>query len=87
MNTNAGDLARVTTHDPNDDWPSYLEIVAYWGYGHGRRGRRRSIQIDADQFFGRGQFGAPMSGEQLIGMVDKLRKQGRSGHRTKLKDI
>ncbi len=76
MSTNVGDLARVVTHDPNDDWPSQIEIVAYWTKGHGRRGRRRSIQIDANQFFGRGQFGAPMSGEQLIGMVEKLRKQG-----------
>lgn len=68
----AGDLARTTSHDPNDEWPTTLEIVAY--FGEGRR-KRRSVEIDADQFFGRGQFGAPMSGEQLIGMVDRLRRQ------------
>ena len=87
MSTNVGDLARVTTHDPNDDWPTHLEIVAYWSKGNGRRGRRRSITIDANQFFGRGSFGAPMSGEQLIGMVEKLRRQGRNGHITKLKEV
>ncbi len=76
MNTNAGDLSRVKTHDPSEEWPSMIEIVAYWSQGHGRRGRRRSIQIDADQFFGHGAFGAPMSGEQLIGMIERLRKQG-----------
>jgi hypothetical protein len=68
----AGDLARAKVHDPNDDWPTMIEVVAYWGDG---RKKRRSIEINADMFFGRGQFGAPMSGEQLIGMVDKLRRQ------------
>lgn len=68
----AGDLARAKVHDPNDNWPTMIEIVAYWGDG---RTKRRSVEIGADQFFGRGQFGAPMSGEQLIGMVDKLRRQ------------
>lgn len=68
----SGDLARAKSHDPNDDWPTMIEVVAYWGEG---RKKRRSIEIPADQFFGRGQFGAPMSGEQLIGMVDKLRRQ------------
>ncbi len=85
-NANVGDLARVVTHDPSDEWPDRIEIVAIWAR-NGGRGRRRAIGINADQFFGRGQFGAPMSGEQLIGMVEKLRKQGRTGHRTKSKDV
>lgn len=67
-----GELARTTTHEADDSWPTMIEIVAYWG--EGRRGKRRSIAISANQFFGRGGFGAPMSGEQLIGMVDKLRR-------------
>ena len=71
LQTPSGDLARAKSHDPNDDWPTMIEVVAYWGEG---RKKRRSIEIPADQFFGRGQFGAPMSGEQLIGMVDRLRK-------------
>ena len=75
-NAHAGDLSRVKTHDPSDEWPNKIEIVAYWFNGHGRRPRRRSVQINADQFFGTGEFGAPMSGEQLIGIVEKLRKQG-----------
>lgn len=72
LHTPSGDLARAKSHDPNDDWPTMIEVVAYWGDG---RRKRRSIEIPADQFFGRGQFGAPMSGEQLIGMVDKLRRE------------
>jgi hypothetical protein len=74
-NAHAGDLSRVKTHDPSSDWPTRIEIVAIWAR-NGGRGRRRSVQINADQFFGTGEFGAPMSGEQLIGMVEKLRKQG-----------
>ena len=76
MTINAGDLARVKVSEPSEEWPSVIEIVAYWTKGHGRRGRRRAIAIDADQFFGRGRFGAPMSGEQLLGIVDRLRREG-----------
>lgn len=67
-----GDLARAKTHESDDTWPTMIEIVAYWGEG---RRKRKSIQIPADQFFGRGQYGAPISGDQLIGMVERLRKQ------------
>lgn len=73
----AGDLARAVTHDPNDEWPTMIEVVAYWG--EGRRGRRRSVQISADEFFGRGGFGAPITGDRLIGMVEKLRRDGPAG--------
>ena len=84
MAQSEGDLARVKAIEPSEEWPSLIEVVAYWRHGPGnggRRGRRRSIQINADQFFGRGRYGAPMSGEQLIGMVDKLRRQGPDGYR------
>lgn len=69
----AGDLARVKSTESNDAWPSIIEIVAYWG-PHGRKGRRRSIKIPADQFFGRGSYGAPLSGDQIIHIIDRLRK-------------
>jgi hypothetical protein len=76
MTINQGDLARVVSHEPSQDWPSIIEIVAYWGKGEGRRGRRRSLMIEADAFFGRGRYGAPLSGDQLLAMIDRLRKQG-----------
>lgn len=69
-----GDLARCVTHEPDESWPTMIEIVAYWGKD--RKGRRRSVGISADQFFGRGAYGAPVTGDQLIGMVDRLRRQG-----------
>ena len=73
VNMPSGDLARCVTHEADDTWPTMIEVVAYWGEG---RKKRRSIEIPADQFFGRGAYGAPMSGEELIGMVDKLRREG-----------
>jgi hypothetical protein len=76
VTTNQGDLSRCIVHEPAEDWPTMIEVVAYWSKGHGRRGRRRSIQIDADQFFGRGRYGAPMPAEVLFGMVERLRRQG-----------
>lgn len=72
-NNNQGDLARTITHEPDESWPSMIEVVAYFG-DKGRKGKRRSIEIPADQFFGRGNYGAPLSGDQLIGMVQRLRR-------------
>jgi hypothetical protein len=69
----AGDLARCKTHEANDDWPTMIEVVAYFGKD-GRKGKRRSIEISADEFFGRGGHGAPMSGEQLIFKINQLRR-------------
>jgi hypothetical protein len=69
----SGDLARCVTHEANDDWPTLLEIVAYFGK-QGRKGKRRSILISADEFFGRNGHGAPISGEALIRKVEQLRR-------------
>lgn len=66
------DLARTITHEADESWPTMIEIVAYWG--DGRKGKRRSIEIPADQFFGRGAHGAPLSGDQLIATIDRLRR-------------
>jgi hypothetical protein len=68
-----GDLAKAKTHESDDSWPTMIEIVAYFGK-EGRKGKRRSIEITGDQFFGTGGYGAPISGNQLIGMVERLRK-------------
>lgn len=68
-----GDLAKTTTHESDESWPTMIEIVAYFGKG-GRKGKRRSIEISADRFFGRKGFGAPMSGDQMIAIVEQLRR-------------
>lgn len=72
-----GDLARTRTIESNDDWPTLIEVVAYYGK-EGRKGKRVSIEIPGDQFFGRGAYGAPISGEQLIAMVERLRRQAKA---------
>lgn len=68
----SGDLARCVTHELDDTWPSMIEIVAYWGDG---RRKRRSVEISADEFFGRRGHGAPMSGEAIIRLIDELRRK------------
>ena len=73
INLPVGDLARCVTHEADDTWPTSLEIVAY--YGRDRKGKRKSIIISADEFFGRGGHGAPMSGDRLIHMINQLRNR------------
>lgn len=73
-----GDLDRAPVSEPEQTWPSLVEVVCYWSKDGSRKGRRRSIEIDADQFFGRGKFGAPLPGEAVISMVERLRKMGPS---------
>lgn len=68
-----GDLARVKSHESNSDWPTSIEIVAYFG---DNKRKRKAIVISADQFFGTNGHNAPMTGDQLIGMINKLRRQG-----------
>lgn len=72
----AGDLANTRTQESDQSWPTHIEIVAYWSKNGDRKGRRRSIEIPSDQFFGHGKFGAPLSGEVLVSMVQRLRLQG-----------
>ncbi len=74
LHTPEGALATAKCHEANEDWPTLIEIVAYFG-AEGRKGKRRSIEIAADEFFGRGVYGAPLSGDRLIAMVERLRKQ------------
>jgi hypothetical protein len=69
--TFAGDLARVKSQEMDDEWPEMIEIVAYWGPG---RKKRKSITISSDQFFGRNGYNAPISPDQLILIINRLRK-------------
>lgn len=68
-----GDMARVISTEANDDWPVLLEFVAYFG-GEGRRGKRKSVTITADQYFGRGKYNAPMTGDQMVRIIEQLRR-------------
>ncbi len=68
-----GDLARTRTIESNEDWPTLIEIVAYFG-PEGRKGKRRSIEITGAEFFGTGGYGAPISGDQIISRINQLRR-------------
>lgn len=70
------DLSRTTSHEADTEWPAEVKISVKW---KGDKGHMlvRSETISADQFFGRGQFGAPMSGEYVIGMIERMRRAGR----------
>jgi hypothetical protein len=72
----SGDLAKARSIEADEAWPTLIEVVAYWSKSGNRKGRRRSIEIPSDQFFGFGRYGAPLSGEALIAMVERLRKDG-----------
>jgi hypothetical protein len=68
-----GDLAKTVTHESDESWPTLIEVVAYFGK-EGRKGKRRSIEITGDEFFGRNGHGAPITGEGLIARVERLRR-------------
>lgn len=70
MSVVAGELLRAKTQEADETWPETLEVVAYFGE---KRTKRRSIIITSDQFFGRNGHGAPMTGDQLIRMIENLR--------------
>jgi hypothetical protein len=68
-----GDLAKVVTHEPNSEWPDEIEISANW---HTKNGKidRISVRISGDDFFGH-KTGAPLSGDHLISIIERLRKR------------
>ncbi len=68
-----GDLSKTRSEEPDYDWPSRIEVRALWKTKSGGY-KIRSIHIRGDQFFGHGEYGAPMSGEQLIATINRLRK-------------
>jgi hypothetical protein len=71
MPRSEGELTRAIVHDPDEQWPVKLEVVAYFGE---KRRHRRSVEINADHFFGRNGYGAPMAAETLFRIIDGLRK-------------
>lgn len=69
------DLSRSVQHDPAHEWPSSVKIQLQWVDKVGRTIVRSEI-ISADQFFGRGQYGAPLDGNALIQMIEIMRRAG-----------
>lgn len=76
INMPVGDLARTINHEMDSSWPTSIEIRAKWKTDKGGF-RFKTITISGEQFFGTGGgFNAPITGDQLIGMIEKLRRQG-----------
>lgn len=68
------DTSRALQHDPDQTWPASVNLQVTWNVG-GRLALRTAI-IEADQFFGRGQYGAPMPGEAIIQKIERMRREG-----------
>lgn len=71
-----GDLSRTITHEPDNDWPHSIEIRALWKTSKGGF-RKKTVVISGDEFFGRASYGAPLTGDQVIGIIDRLRRDTR----------
>lgn len=68
------DLARAKQHEPNQEWPETVKVQLYWWVDG--RPRIRTILISADEFFGLGEYGAPIDGSSLIGRIENMRRAG-----------
>jgi len=69
------DLSRAQASEPDDSWPTEVKISVKWPAPNGKV-LVRSETISADQFFGRGVHGAPLSGEHVIGIIERMRRAG-----------
>lgn len=65
------DTARSIQHEPDQSWPQSLGIHARWP-----NGMVSYIMISADQFFGLGQYGAPLSGDAIVGSIKNMLAAG-----------
>ena len=62
-------LSGAIVHEREQDWPDELRIIAKVGK------RTYSETISKDQFFGAKQYGAPMSGDQVLQIINRLRRK------------
>jgi hypothetical protein len=69
------DTSRSIQHNPDETWPSEVQLRVVW-YNNIGQPAIRTEQISANQFFGHGQYGAPLPGEYLIQAIERMRKMG-----------
>jgi hypothetical protein len=69
------DLARAKQHDAERLWPMEVKISFRWRDKYDRIYIKSEI-ISADAFFGTGSYGAPMDGAALIGLIERMRREG-----------
>jgi hypothetical protein len=63
-----GDLVRAPSSEPDMEYPDIVEIRLWWGK------KACSHLISAAEFFGRGEFGAPMPAEKVVQHINRLRR-------------
>lgn len=69
-----GDLSRATTHEPDMSYPTLVEIRLSWSTSEGTVARFHLIS--ADEFFGRGSYGAPIPAEAIVQHIERMRREG-----------
>lgn len=69
------DTSRAIMHEPETTWPESVKIQLLWR-DHKDRPLIRTEVISAAQFFGHGQYGAPLQGEAIVAMIERMRKAG-----------
>ena len=69
------DLARSRQHEQDFTWPESVKLQLKWLDRNGRP-IVRTHEISASEFFGHGRFGAPLSGDQIISYIERMRKAG-----------
>lgn len=75
IETPAPDTSRSIQHDPNSDWPELVEISLHWPNPKGGTLIVTEV-ITADQYFGRGKYGAPIPAEYLTMAIERMRRAG-----------
>lgn len=68
------DTSRGVQHNPDESWPALVELTVTWNTKKGPM--RRTELISADQFFGRGKYGAPVPAEFLTMAIERMRRAG-----------
>lgn len=68
------DTARGIQHDPDRSYPSSVTVQLTWVVDG--VARYRTIDISSDRFFGYGEYGAPIEGAALIGLIENARREG-----------
>lgn len=68
------DTSRGIQHDPDHSYPDNVVVRLTWVVNG--RVMDRTEKIDADRFFGLGNYGAPIEGAALIGIIENMRRAG-----------
>jgi hypothetical protein len=69
------DTSRATMHEADRTWPHSVKIAVHWRDEFGRTTVRTEV-ISSEQFFGLGKFGAPLSGDHVISLIERMRRAG-----------